>query len=251
MISILIPIYNGIEFIEESVSSVLNQTYDKWELLIGINGHPQDSEVYKVAKEYEKKSDKVRVFDFYNIRGKSNTLNYMISFCNYNYVAILDVDDIWHPQKLEVQSQLLNKFDVIGSNCVWFGDRPGVVPQIPGGDISDYDFSLVNPIINSSSVIRKELCYWNENGIEDYDLWLRLRKQNTKFFNFKEILVKHRIHNASAFNSKGNDNKVEGLLKSYGLSRESKIPTFIIEQKQKKVQMKSKGKIKMNIINYN
>ena len=50
MISILIPIYNGVEFIEESVSSVLNQTYDQWELLIGINGHSQDSEVYKIAK---------------------------------------------------------------------------------------------------------------------------------------------------------------------------------------------------------
>lgn len=257
MISILIPIYNGIEFIEESVSSVLNQTYDKWELLIGINGHPQDSEVYKIAKEYEKKSGKVRVFDFYNIRGKSNTLNEMIPFCSYNYVAILDVDDIWHQQKLEAQSHQLEKYDVIGSNCVWFGDRQGIVPQIPTGDISNIDFSLVNPIINSSSVIRKELCYWNENGIEDYDLWLRLRKQNKKFFNFKEILVKHRIHNASAFNSKGNNNKVEGLLNSYGLTREiiieepKKIPAFVIEQKQKKVQMKSKDKIKMDIINYN
>ena len=72
MISILIPIYNGIEFIEESVSSVLNQTYDQWELLIGINGHPQNSDVYKIAKEYEIKAGqalgKVRVFDFYTIK---------------------------------------------------------------------------------------------------------------------------------------------------------------------------------------
>ena len=255
MISILIPIYNGIEFIEESVSSVLNQTYEQWELLIGINGHPKDSEVYKIAKEYQYKSDKegqalgkIRVFDFYNIRGKSNTLNEMIRFCNFNYVAILDVDDIWHPQKLEVQSQHLDNYDVIGSNCIWFGDRPGIVPQIPIGDISDYDFAIVNPIINSSSIIKKDLCYWNENGIEDYDLWLRLKKQNKKFYNFKEILVKHRIHNASAFNSKGNNNKVDGLLKSYGLNREPIIepniepiiepkntPTFVIEQKQKKL----------------
>ena len=72
MISILIPIYNGIEFIEESVSSILRQNYDQWELLIGINGHPQNSEVYKIAKEYEKKSGKIRVFDFYEIKGKSN-----------------------------------------------------------------------------------------------------------------------------------------------------------------------------------
>jgi len=45
MISILMPIYNGIEFIEESVSSILNQTYDQWELIIGVNGHPENSPV--------------------------------------------------------------------------------------------------------------------------------------------------------------------------------------------------------------
>ena len=238
MISILIPIYNGVEFIEESVSSVLNQTYDKWELLIGVNGHPQDSEVYKIAKEYISKSGKIRVFDFYNIKGKSNTLNEMIKYCNYNYVAILDVDDIWHPQKLEIQYKELENYDVIGSNCIWFGDRPGIVPKIPEGDISDYDFALVNPIINSSSIIKKDLCYWNENGIEDYDLWLRLRKQNKKFYNFKEILVKHRIHQQSAFNSNGkNDNKVDDLLIRHGFKsrKENKI---IHQNNPSKINMK-------------
>ena len=220
MISILMPIYNGIEFIEESVSSILNQTYHEWELIIGINGHAENSDIYKIAKEYEKRSQQIRVYDFYNIKGKSNTLNEMIQYCKYEYIALLDVDDIWHPQKLEVQSQLLNRYDVIGSNCVWFGDRPGIIPTIPIGDISNYDFALVNPIINSSCIIKKELCHWNENGIEDYDLWLRLRKSGKTFFNCKAVLVKHRIHNASAFNAKGNNNKVEDLLKSHSLVRE-------------------------------
>ena len=217
MISVVIPIYNGIEFINESVSSVLNQTYDKWELLIGVNGHPQDSEVYKKAKQYE--NEKISVFDFYDIKGKSNTLNFMMQICNFNYVAILDVDDIWHPQKLELQSQALNDFDVVGSQCVYFGERlNGITPNIPFGNISHIDFSLVNPLINSSCIIKKELCYWNGkwDGVEDYDIWLRLRKNNTKFYNFKEILVRHRIHNQSAFNAKGNDNKVDKLLSSHG-----------------------------------
>ena len=240
MISILIPIYNGVEFICESVSSVLRQTYGEWELIIGINGHPKDSSVYKIAKEYEKMTDKIRVLDLYEIKGKSNALNEMIKHCSFNYVALLDVDDIWHEQKLELQAQLLNKFDVIGSNCVWFGDRPGIVPHIPVGDISNYDFSSVNPIINSSSVIRKELCHWNENGIEDYDLWLKLRNQNKKFFNFKEILVKHRIHTASAFNSKGNDNKVDSLLVSHGLkSRAEQINTKITTPPMSKTHLKN------------
>jgi glycosyltransferase involved in cell wall biosynthesis len=222
MISILMPIYNGIEFIDESVSSILNQTYDQWELIIGINGHPENSDVYKIAKEYEKKNGKIRVFDFYTIKGKSNTLNTMIQYCKYDHIALLDVDDIWYPQKLDVQSQYLNYYGVMGSNCIWFGDRPGVVPLIPVGDITNYDFSLVNPIINSSCIIRKELCYWNHNwnGIEDYDLWIRLRKSGKRFFNCKEILVKHRIHNESAFNAKGNNNKVENLLKTHNLVRE-------------------------------
>ena len=217
MISILIPIYNGIEFIDESVSSVLQQTYTQWELLIGINGHLKNSEVYKTAKKFEEKSNKIKVFDFYEIKGKANTLNEMIKHSSYDYVAILDVDDIWHPQKLEIQSHyFINNYDVIGSNCVWFGDREGVIPPIPIGDISNFDFKIVNPIINSSSIIKKELCYWNENGIEDYDLWLKLRKDGKYFYNCKEILVKHRIHQKSAFNANGkNNSQREELLQSY------------------------------------
>jgi glycosyltransferase involved in cell wall biosynthesis len=222
MISILIPIYNGIEFIEDSVSSVLNQTYGNWELLIGVNGHPKNSDVFKKAKEYEKTA-KIRVFDFYNIKGKSNTLNEMVKFCNYKYIALLDVDDIWHPQKLEVQSKLfIHNYDVIGSRCIWFGDKPSIIPFVPTGDISKFDFSSINPIINSSSIIKKEFCYWNENGIEDYDLWLRLKKANKRFFNCNEILVSHRIHTSSAFNANGNnDKKVDILLIRHGLKSRS------------------------------
>jgi glycosyltransferase involved in cell wall biosynthesis len=216
MISILIPIYNGVEFIDESVMSVINQTYTEWELLIGINGHPENSSVFITAKEYENKSNKIRVFDFFNIKGKSNTLNKMIKYCNYDYVAILDVDDIWEPEKLEIQSKLLNIYDVIGTKCVYFGEKNFVL-SIPTGDISNFDFTKTNPIINSSSLIRKNLCYWDKNwdSVEDYDLWLRLRKMDKKFYNFKEVLIKHRIHNTSAFNSKGNDLLAQNLVNSF------------------------------------
>lgn len=216
MISILIPIYNGIEFIDESVMSVINQTYTDWELLIGINGHPENSSVFLKAKQYENKSNKIRVFDFFNIKGKSNTLNEMIKYCNYDYVAILDVDDIWSTEKLKIQSIFLNNYDVIGTRCVYFGEK-SLIPNIPIGDITNFDFTRVNPIINSSSVIRKELCFWDKNwdSVEDYHLWLRLRKMNKKFYNCEKILVKHRIHNTSAFNSKGNDLLAQNLVNSF------------------------------------
>ena len=220
MISILIPIYNGIEFIDQSVSSVLNQTFQEWELIIGVNGHPPDSDVYNIAKKYEDRSDKIKVLDLHQIHGKANALNEMIGHCKYQYVALLDVDDIWENEKLEVQMIYISDFqyDVVGTKCVYFGDLQGIIPAIPAGDISNHDFKQVNPIINSSVVLRKELCHWIENGIEDYELWLRLRYKATKnitFFNCNDVMVKHRIHRESAFNAKGNGLKVPDLMKDY------------------------------------
>lgn len=212
------PIYNGIEFIEESVSSIINQTYDNWELIIGVNGHPRDSDTYALAKKYEVRSNKIMVLDLHQIKGKSNALNEMITLCKYDYVALLDVDDIWHKKKLEVQTPFLGTYDVVGSKCIYFGETPGVVPSIPLEDISNYNFSIVNPIINSSVIIKKELCHWEPiwDGIEDYDMWLRLKAQNKNFYNSVYILVRHRIHASSAFNAKGNNNKVKDLLLSHG-----------------------------------
>jgi len=221
MISILMPIYNGIEFIHESVPSIIHQTYNEWELLIGINGHPENSEIYKIAKKYEEENSKIKVFDFYNIKGKSSTLNELLKYCNYDYIALLDVDDIWNDKKLEIQTKFLNIYDVIGSNCILFGDISRIIPPIPQFDISNYNFANVNPIINSSVIVRKDLCWWDPlTCLEDYDLWIRLRKLNKKFYNCPEILVDHRIHNQSAFNSKGNYKSVPDLLKKYGLERD-------------------------------
>ena len=234
MISILMPIYNGIEFIDESVGSILSQTYTDWELLIGINGHPENSDVYQIAKKYETKDPRIKVYDFPHLKGKSPTLNHMVSLCNVKsgYISLLDVDDAWGKYKLEVQSKYMgtneidaneidaneiDAYDVIGTKCIYFGDMNGIVPDLPLGHINKFNFYKFNPIINSSVVIRKELCYWQHewNGVEDYDLWLTLWKKGKRFYNCDKILVKHRIHNTSAFNAKGNNLKVSDLLKKH------------------------------------
>ena len=205
MISILIPVYNGIEYIEESLQSVINQTYEHWEIIIGINGHPFNSDVYAIAKKYE--NDKIHVYDIginsqSDLNGKAIALNKMLLFCKYDYVAILDVDDIWMPNKLEIQSKLIPQYDVVGSKCEYFGNL-SCIPTIPCGDLTMFNFTPHNPIINSSTIILKQICKWDPTlwGVEDYELCLRLKEENKLFYNCNEILVKHRIHASSAFNS--------------------------------------------------
>jgi glycosyltransferase involved in cell wall biosynthesis len=218
MISILMPIYNGIEYISESVESVLSQSFQEWELIIAVNGHEPNSFVYKIAKDYADIDDRIHVYDLCDTKGKANTLNAMIPICKYNYVAILDVDDIWLPTKLSVQAELLrdDEYDVVGTKCVYFENLEGVIPEIPDGNFSDFNFKLVNPVINSSAVLRKELGHWKEEfaGVEDYELWVRLRRANKRFYNFEDVLVKHRVHPSSAFNTQDHSAKI-ALIKEY------------------------------------
>jgi len=220
MISILMPIYNGIEYINESVTSVLDQTYGDWELIIGINGHPPGSMVYRVAKEYEYMDNRIHVYDMPEIRGKSNALNVMLAYCAYDWISLLDVDDCYLPTKLEKQVPFMQSYDVIGTQCVYFENLEGTIPKIPVGDISEFDFTSVNPMINSSALIKKELAIkykWNPayDGIEDYAFFLTARNNNKRFYNVDEILVKHRIHQNSAFNSKDNSGLIRQLLSEY------------------------------------
>ena len=226
MITILMPVYNGIEFIHESINSIMIQTMEDWELIVGINGHPENSDVYTNAKSFEYLSNKIRVYDLYTIKGKSEALNEMVKYAKYDHVAILDVDDIWYPEKLEKQLPYIKEgYDVVGTKCVYFGSNSnvnGVVPKIPTDDISTFDFLLFNPMINSSAIIKKKHANWIcEYGVEDYELWLYLRNIGKRFFNCNEILVKHRIHEASAFNSKGNSNRVPELQEKYSFLRNS------------------------------
>lgn len=218
MISILIPVYNGIEFIELAIQSVLKQTYAEWEILIGVNGHPPESTVYQTAKAYEAQDPRIHAFDQHTLRGKVAAMNDLVGRASYDWIAVLDVDDFWAPGKLAAQVPWLSAgYDVVGTACRYFGDLRGS-PAIPVGDLSGVDFCAGNPIINSSALIRRELAVWSPDaphGLDDYDMWLRLWRGGRRFFNVAEHLTFHRVHRSSAFNATGNSNKVPELLARY------------------------------------
>ena len=85
MFSILIPLYNGVEYLTESVKSVKEQTYEGWEIIIGVNGHPEDSDVMKHAYTFQ--NDKIQV-KHYITKGKPNTLNEMVKDTKYDLKSV-------------------------------------------------------------------------------------------------------------------------------------------------------------------
>lgn len=211
-LSILIPIYNGVEYLEECIRSVLAQTYTDYEVLIAVNGHGIDGGAVGVtAKKLAELDSRIRVvIQGPPIASKVESLNDVMSLARGEWICLLDCDDAWLPTKLEEQiaakQTVARGAVVIGTFCVYFGSSTGS-PRIPGGTIDSGIFATVNPIINSSSMIHRSLCEWRKEheGLEDYDLWMRIALAGGRMYNIPKILTRHRIHADSAFNSRGLD----------------------------------------------
>lgn len=217
-VSILLAVYNDEKYLEECVLSIINQTYNNFELLIGFNGTHDKSK--DIISQFD--DERIKTFDFGDDKGKSKTLNKMLPHATGDWIAVQDGDDVWFPKKLQEQMMLSNEYDVIGTYCQYIdaggqfigqpsiaSSHENIVTECMGG---------VNQIINSSSLIRKshaiEANGWDENcWVEDYDLWLKLIKKGSKFYNVPKVLVLHRLHNESNFNTHVYDTK--SLLKKY------------------------------------
>lgn len=228
MVSILMPLYNGLEFLDESIPSVIAQTHKSWELLIGINGH-QPHEFNKILEKISKYKDKRIKLFFFKFKNKSKTLNALTYKTKWENICLLDADDVWEPTKLEKQLPFMKRYDVVGTDCEYIGDVSGS-PGLFLGRINRLMFSYQNPIVNSAVMIKRPRCdnfFWDENweGLDDYNLWIDLLNVNKTFYNIPEVLVKIRIHNDSYFNHNNGEMNKKLL--------EEKIPKLTEEQLQR------------------
>lgn len=229
-ITILTPVYNGVEYLEECVFSVLSQTFRDWELLIGVNGHGDSGgSVAEVARALAALDSRIKVLvQPPPLKGKVESLNDLMKHVGSPWVCLLDCDDKWHPAKLahQVEAQAGEAKDavVIGTQCEYFGESVGS-PYIPHGYIDPSVLERFNPIINSSAMIRADLCTWeyNEinNFIEDYYLWTNIALVGLPMYNLPHILTYHRIHKTSAFNSKNLSDA--GIRERYAKLRETHL----------------------------
>jgi len=236
MISILMPLFNGLNFLHDSISSIMVQTYKNWELLIGVNGYSKEE--FDIIKGWISTLEDNRIKVIYcEIKGKILTLNFLKKYAKYNYICLIDVDDYWYPEKLEKQLTFHKRYDVIGTDCVYFGDRVDN-PKLFLGKLEEKMFTFQNPLVNSSVLLKKEDAAWEETweGLDDYNLWIYLLKNNKTFFNIPEVLIKHRIHENSYFNNKNEEKRIELVKKLISLNNEDyKYLGKIIENKEWKI----------------
>jgi glycosyltransferase involved in cell wall biosynthesis len=229
-VTVLIPLFNGVEFLKECLESVKAQQFQEWQVLIGINGHGLAGgdvalQVLDILAQLEGDPRIRIIIQPPPLQGKVESLNALLEEVNTPWCAILDCDDKWHPQKLHAQMDALKQggeaegADIVGTQCVYFGHHSGS-PQIPTGWIQSHHLIQVNPIINSSALIRTEVCkklLWRYTdlcyGMEDYDFWMRAERAGYRIYNLGTVLVSHRIHPASAFNTKTQNPK--GLQDAY------------------------------------
>lgn len=185
--SVVIPLYNKENHIKRAIYSVLNQTYQNFELIV-INDGSTDRSVEKV-KEFS--DSRIKLVEQKN-KGVSAARNLGIKLSKNNYIAFLDADDAWEPCFLQVIKELIEKYPDAGAYCTSYkfvkNNKSVLIrkvfndqPNTKDGLIDYFKKSLKNPVITASSVVIPKKVFLDlgcfPEGIkrgEDQDMWIRI-----------------------------------------------------------------------------
>lgn len=113
LVSTLICTYNAEKYIKNTLTSVIEQTYKEQEILI-LDNWSIDKTI-EIIKELSKKDQRIKLFSEWKNLWAFNWLNYLIDKSKWKYIAIQDHDDIWHPEKLNIQIKFLES----NLNYIW------------------------------------------------------------------------------------------------------------------------------------
>jgi teichuronic acid biosynthesis glycosyltransferase TuaG len=215
-VSIIMPAYNAAKTIAESIDSVLQQSFPAWELII-VNDGSQD-ETASIGKAFQQADNRVVLVNLEKNAGLPNARNEGIRKARGTFIAFLDSDDLWHPDKLTLQLNFheKNKHVAIShTDFQSFSERAS----------NNRPFkNLVNLRAKKDGFLFPQICYSNVVGIltvmvkrelllrvglfdtslwtmEDHDLWVRIAKNKAYFGYIPNVLAYYRI-GASGITSK-------------------------------------------------
>ena len=199
-VSVIIPTFNRFSLISRAIDSVLNQTIKPFEIIVVDDGSSDNTSTF-IKNNYKS----VKLIKQNNL-GVSKARNVGIKNSSGNWIALLDSDDEWKNNKLEVQIKSLLEYDyysVCHTNEIWIRNGIRVNQkkrhQKYGGDIFDkcLDICRISP---SSIIFKKNIIDevgWFDEGLsicEDYDLWLRITANFKILFIDKPLIIKYGGH---------------------------------------------------------
>lgn len=200
-ISVLMGLYNCAETLEQSVNSIINQTYQNWELILCDDGSTDNT--YNVAKSLTDIDDRIILIKNDSNKGLNITLNNCLSYASGEYIARMDGDDDCFPERFQKQIDFLesqNEFDIVSSPMIFF-DESG-----DWGRNYNIEYPTKENIIEGSPichapVMMRKKCMDKVGGysvdkkmlrVEDVNLWIKLYGAGYRCYNIQEPLYKMR-----------------------------------------------------------
>lgn len=219
-ISVVIPAYNHEKFIKETIESILNQTFEDFELII-IDDRSTD----KTAQLIKEFSDKrIRFYENDENKGIFHNRSLGVNLAKGKYIALLDSDDLMYPNRLQVQYDFLEKNSdthycgslgtLIDDNSVEIGELNKVTGTL------NATLLFANQIINPAVMFRRSILekvggYENFSPAEDYHYTLKVVFNNLKIVNLNERLVKYRVHSYNTSSNTENLIRAEKSIAHY------------------------------------
>lgn len=204
--SVIITNYNHKPYIEKCISSVLNQTFKNFELII-VDNKSNDGSL-EIIKKFKDKRIRLFLISNKGIIAKSRNLG--IKKAKSKWIAFLDSDDYWYKRKLEIiHKNIVNQpnYNVFCNNEIFFNTKNSEVKRSSYGPfttnfyrdllVSGNKISLSASVINRDFLTNKKILFReNRNFItaEDYDFWLNVAFNKGKFLFIKNVLGVYLLH---------------------------------------------------------
>jgi glycosyltransferase involved in cell wall biosynthesis len=198
-VSVIIPTYNSEDYINEAIKSVLSQTYKNYEIIIVDDGSSDNTAT--LLKKYQ---GRLKYF-YQNNQGSAAARNLGLNNSSGEFIAFLDSDDVWFPEKLEKQVRIMKenpRLAFVFAAAYMVNESGEIVKCWDNKNEPTMDFKRLyeKNFICTSTVLLRRYCLerignFDENlkMSQDWDLWLRLAKK----FEFKFIcqpLINYRMH---------------------------------------------------------
>lgn len=225
LVSIIVPVYNVEKYIVETMDCVRAQTYSDWELLLVEDGGTDGSAT--LIEEYIKQTEdtRIRLIRQPSNMGAARARNRGLKEARGRYIAYLDSDDLWVPEKLERELQFMKEKDIAFAFTGYeFADETGKgtgrVVKVPA--TLTYKEALKNTTIFTTTVmfdttkISKDLLEMPIIKSEDTALWWKVLRNGYVAYGLDENLVKYRRVGKSL-----SSNKLEALRRIWNLYRKA------------------------------